>query len=81
MPNMDETEIEVRKQIKKLVQVDAKPTDSLALIGLDSITLAELTFELEKSFAIRFDESIVSVETVGELIDYVREQTRGGVVN
>ena len=46
-------------------------SDSLALIGIDSVAMAELTFELEKRFAIKIDDDILDVETVDELIQYV----------
>ncbi len=75
MLRMDAIEQEVLTKLRKLVEVEPKPSDSLALIGLDSVAMAELTFELEKSFKIRFDEDIVDVETVSELVEYVRQKT------
>jgi acyl carrier protein len=33
--------------------------------------MAELTFELEKRFAIRIDDDILDIDTVDELISYV----------
>ncbi len=54
-------EAEVISKLRSLVEVEPKPTDSLALIGLDSVALAELTFELEKSFGVRFDDEIVDI--------------------
>jgi acyl carrier protein len=75
MRPMDAIETEILAQLKRLVEVDPKPQDSLALIGLDSVALAELTFELEKAFNVRFDEDIVEIETVGELVEYVRSKT------
>jgi acyl carrier protein len=33
--------------------------------------MAELTFELEKRFAIRIDDDILDIDTVDELINYV----------
>ena len=76
MLRMDAVETEVLTKLRKLVEVDPKPSDSLALIGLDSVAMAELTFELEKSFKLRFDEDIVDVETVAELVEYVRQKTQ-----
>jgi acyl carrier protein len=45
--------------------------DSLALLELDSLGMAELSVELEKCFAIRVSEGIMDATTVGELIDYI----------
>ncbi len=51
---------------------DPKAADSLALIGVDSIGMAELTLELESEFGIAIDEDVVDVETVKGLADYIR---------
>ena len=45
--------------------------DSLALIGIDSVAMAELTFELEKRFSIKIDDDILDVDSVDELVQYV----------
>ncbi|RMF41519.1 MAG: acyl carrier protein [Planctomycetota bacterium] len=57
-----------------------RPTleDPLAFIGVDSITMAELTVELEKAFDIKVDDDVVQLETVGELVAYVRDRTDNG---
>lgn len=47
-------------------------TDDLALIGVDSIGMAELTIELEADFGISVDEDVVDVDTVQDLADYIR---------
>ncbi|MFO1065806.1 MAG: acyl carrier protein [Pirellulales bacterium] len=46
--------------------------DSLALIGVDSVGMAELTFEIEKMFSIHVDDAVLDVETVQELAEYIR---------
>lgn len=46
--------------------------DSLALIGVDSVGMAELTFEIEKLFSIHVDDAVLDVETVQELAEYIR---------
>ena len=45
--------------------------DSLAMIGIDSVAMAELTFELEKRCGTKIDDAILDVETVGQLVDYL----------
>ncbi len=47
-------------------------SDGLAYIGVDSVGMAELTFDLEKQFDIRVDDEIVHSETVQDLADYIR---------
>ncbi|MCU0721103.1 MAG: acyl carrier protein [Pirellula sp.] len=47
------------------------PDDSLALIGVDSVAMAELTFELEKRFSIQIDDDVLDVDTIRELTHYV----------
>lgn len=48
-------------------------SDSLAIVGVDSVGMAELTVEIERDFAIRVDDQILNVDTVQELADYVRQ--------
>ncbi len=42
--------------------------------------MAELTFDLEKQFSIQVDDGVLDIETVGELVDYVksRQSENGG---
>lgn len=47
--------------------------DSLAMLGVDSVSMAELTFEIEKMYGITVDE-MMSVDTVGDLLDYIRKR-------
>ncbi len=47
-------------------------SDSLVLVGVDSVGMAELTVEIERDFKIAVDDQILNVETVQELADYVR---------
>lgn len=49
-------------------------SDGLAYIGVDSVGMAELTFEIESQFGIRVDDNIVHTETVQDLADYIRER-------
>lgn len=49
-------------------------SDGLAFIGVDSVGMAELTVDIESRFGIRVDDDIVNVETVQELVDYIRER-------
>ncbi len=51
-----------------------KLSDGLAYIGVDSVGMAELTFDLESQFGIRVEDDIVNSETVQDLADYIRRR-------
>ncbi len=48
--------------------------DSLAMLGVDSVSMAELTYDIEKRYGITIDDSMMYVDTVENLIDYIRER-------
>jgi len=47
--------------------------DSLAMLGVDSVSMAELTFDIEKMYGITVDD-MMSVDTVEDLLDYIRKR-------
>ena len=49
-------------------------SDSLVLVGVDSVGMAELTLDIEKNFNISVDDRVLSVDTVQDLVDYIREK-------
>ncbi len=49
-------------------------SDSLVLIGVDSVGMAELTYDIEKEFGITVDDGILEIDTVQELADYIRSK-------
>lgn len=51
-----------------------KLSDGLAYIGVDSVGMAELTFELETQFGISVGDDIVHADTVQDLANYIRER-------
>ena len=66
---------EAKKQIiaylKSVCGGSPRGNDSLAMIGIDSVAMAELTFELEKRFSVKIDDDILDIETVDDLVSYV----------
>ena len=54
---------------------DVRATDSLSSLGIDSLRMAQLATELETRFAFRVDEELLDVETVKELVEYVRSRS------
>ena len=65
------TKTQILEYLKKVCGGSPKGNDSLSLIGIDSVAMAELTFELEKRFSIRIEDDILDVDTVDELVGYV----------
>ena len=47
--------------------------DSLAMLGVDSVSMAELTFDIEKMYGITVDD-MMSVDTVEDLLKYIRQR-------
>lgn len=71
---MDTIENELVRQLREKFGGDPKLNDTLMLIGVDSVGMAELTLEIEKQFNVRVDDSILDAETVQDLADYIRQR-------
>ena len=71
---MDVVEQEIVDYLRKAVGGNPRTSDSLAVIGIDSVGMAELTFELEKRFSIHVDDDVLDLETVADLANYVRQR-------
>lgn len=71
MDNIEETQTQVIDYLAKIVGSRPHLDDSLALIGIDSVAMAEMTFELEKRFSIKIDDEILDVESVRQLVQYL----------
>lgn len=79
---MDTLEL-LREFIKSHVD---SPPENLTLesrldeIGLDSLTLLEMVFELEDKFGFNFPDDMPQPETVGQLVEFFEKQ-KTAVVN
>ncbi len=62
--NLDMVEQQILEHLKRICGGNPTIQDSLALIGVDSVGMAELTFDIEKQFSIQVDDSVLDVETV-----------------
>jgi acyl carrier protein len=71
---MDAIESEIERALGDELGRRPRATDSLTSLGLDSLRMAELATRLESEFGIRVDEELLDVDTVGELVDYVRSR-------
>lgn len=73
---MDAVDEGILQILRDKFSLEPKLEMSLAALGVDSLGMAELTVDLEKQFGIKVDEDILGVETVGELVQYVRSKRK-----
>ncbi len=71
MDSAEQTQTQIIEQIRSICGGSPKSGDSLAMIGVDSVAMAELTLVLEKKFSIEIDDEILDVDTIDELTRYV----------
>ena len=76
--SLESIEARIIEHLRRIVGGSPQPDDSLALIGVDSVAMAELTFELEKNFNIRIDDEILDIDTIRELTHYVIARQKEG---
>ena len=69
---VDEVQNVIVNAIRAMVGGQPQLDDSLALLDLDSLAMAEVTLEIEQRLQLRLDESVLEARTVGELCDLVR---------
>jgi acyl carrier protein len=74
MDKFEETQTQVIEYLSKLVGSRPHLDDSLAMIGIDSVAMAEMTFELEKRFSLKIDDEILDVESVRQLVHYLHQR-------
>lgn len=71
---MDSIDAVLLEKVAALFGGEPKLSDSLMMVGVDSVGMAELTFDIEKQFGIRVDDSVLDVDTIQELADYIRSR-------
>lgn len=81
MSNVASIEDTILTKLEEKFGTKAELSDALALIGVDSVGMAELTVDLEKEFAVTVDDDIIGCETVQELADYIRERRDSSATN
>lgn len=77
MHTFESTQTVILSYLEKVCGSMPQMSDSLRLIGIDSVAMAELTFDFEKQFSFRVTDDILDVETVEELVRYVFENQGG----
>lgn len=71
-------EDQVLQIVRSKVEVPVTLESKLDAIGLDSLAMAEVVFELETQFKIRTDDRILDLRTVREVAQFVAEQLKRG---
>ncbi|NIS05714.1 MAG: acyl carrier protein [Gammaproteobacteria bacterium] len=69
-------EDEIARALQQELGRDVHASDSLDALGIDSLRMAQLATELESRFGFRIDEKLFDVETVEDLIEYVRARSK-----
>ena len=71
---MDQIQHELSTLIEAKTGVQPQPQDTLDVLMIDSLAMAELTVEIEKAFGIRIGEDVLEVHQYHQLVDYVRRE-------
>lgn len=72
---MQNVRLELAELIRMKTGVMPHAGDSFASLKIDSLSMAELTVEVERAFGIRVEEDVLDVETVAELAEYIEAHT------
>ena len=66
---------DVRSFVLNLVRekagMEPQPAEPLGFSGIDSVTLAEVSYEIEQHYKVSMGEDAFELETLDELIEYV----------
>lgn len=72
-PNAAMIEEKVIAIVQKKAPMPVSIDDDLDSVGLDSLAMAELVFEIESSFSIRTDDRLLEMKTLRDVVTYVQE--------
>ncbi len=68
---MEETRQKILSILAKKIGRPVQPGDSFATLQIDSLSMAELAYEIEQSFGVQTDEGVLDCDTVEDFIQYV----------
>lgn len=72
---MSQIQTMVLDLIRSKTGVQPHGDDTFDSLKIDSLAMAELTVEIEKTFSIRVDEDIMDVASIQELVAYIEAKT------
>lgn len=68
----------VADKVKAILAAKTKspvlPDSTFDSLGLDSLAMAEVLFDIETTFRIRADERLLDMQSVGEIIAFVTKE-------
>lgn len=71
---MDRVETELIRLMGSRLRITPDLSSKLTELNLDSLKTADFLRELEYQFDVRFDQDVFELDTVGELVAYIRER-------
>ena len=72
---MGDIEREILEMLQEELGVELQLGDDLTRLGIDSLRMTQLAARLERRFDFRNDQDVFEVETVNDLVQYVRDRT------
>jgi acyl carrier protein len=72
---MDQVHRDLSHLIEAKTGVRPQLDDTLDVMMIDSLAMAELTVEIEKAFGIKVDDDVLEVHCYGQLVEYVRRKS------
>lgn len=76
---IDEVAAHILAALKQKFGGNPSLNDPVIELGVDSLGIAELLFELESRYGITVEEHVLAEATVGELAEYVRARIEAKV--
>ena len=75
---MSQIHSELTKLIQAKTSVIPQLNDTLDVMMIDSLAMAELTVDIEKAFDIRIDDDVLDVQNFQGLVSYIEGKTEKG---
>ena len=72
----DALEQRLLELVERRLRVEATLDTPLTGLGVDSLRLADFVTDLERHFDLDADQELFEVETLGELVAYIRSHRR-----
>jgi acyl carrier protein len=66
----------IREIVATKTPTPVAPESTFDSLGLDSLAMAEVVFEIESAFRIHADERLLDMRSIGEVIAYVAQEVK-----
>lgn len=74
--NSDQVAEKVLTIVRAKTPGPVTPEATFDSLGLDSLAMAEVVFEIESAFQIRTDERLLNLRSIQEVTDYVADEVK-----